>query len=73
MTKIRADIKKSLRNTNKINMQCNKKNKKNYEKVAKEFAALKSENNNESYADLKVLLVLSLIMTLYFIYKNLLM
>ena len=69
MTKIRADIKKSLRNTNKINMQCNKKNKKNYEKVAKEFTANKV-NTKFSKVDYIVLLVLSCIFSLFLIIKS---
>ena len=69
MTKIRADIKKSLRNTNKINMQYNKKNKKNYEKVAKEFTANKV-NTKFSKVDYIVLLVLSCIFSLFFIVKS---
>ena len=69
MTKIRADIKKSLRNTNKINMQCNKKNIKNNEKVAKEFTANKV-NTKFSKVDYIVLLVLSCILSLYFIVKS---
>lgn len=69
MAKIRADIKKSLRNTNKINMQYNKKNKKNYEKVAKEFTANKV-NTKFSKVDYIVLLVLSCIFSLYFIVKS---
>lgn len=69
MTKIRADIKKSLRDTNKINMQYNKKNKKNYEKVAKEFTANKV-NTKFSKVDYIVLLVLSCIFSLYFIVKS---
>ena len=69
MAKIRADIKKSLRDTNKINMQYNKKNKKNYEKVAKEFTANKI-NTNFSKVDYIVLLVLSCIFSLFFIIKS---
>lgn len=69
MTKIRADIKKSLRDTNKINMQYNKKNKKNYEKVAKEFTANKV-NTQFSRVDYIVLLVLSCILSLYFIIQG---
>ena len=69
MAKIRADIKKSLRDTNKINRQCNKKNKKNYEKVAKEFTANKV-NTKFSKVDYIVLLVLSCIFSLYFIVKS---
>ena len=69
MAKIRADIKKSLRNTNKINMQYNKKNKKNFGKVAKEFTANKV-NTKFSKVDYIVLLVLSCIFSLYFIVKS---
>lgn len=69
MAKIRADIKKSLRDTNKINMQYNKKNKKNYEKVAKEFTANKV-NTKFSKVDYIVLLILSCIFSLYFIVKS---
>ena len=69
MTKIRADIEKSLRNANKINMQYNKKNKKNYEKVAKEFTANKV-NTKFSKVDYIVLLVLSCIFSLFLIIKS---
>lgn len=69
MAKIKTSIRKSLRNTNKINMQCNKKNKKNYEKVAKEFKANKV-NTQFSKVDYIVLLVLSCIFSLYFIIQG---
>ena len=50
-------------------MQYNKKNKKNYEKVAKEFTANKV-NTKFSKVDYIVLLVLSCIFSLFFIIKS---
>lgn len=73
MSKAIKTINSKMRKQNKVYAKAITNNKKNYEKVAEEFAELNAKDKDESFADLKILLVLSIIMTIYFISKNLLM
>ena len=73
MSKAIKTINSKIKKQNKVYAKAITNNKKNYEKVAEEFAELNAKDKDESFADLKILLVLSIIMTIYFISKNLLM
>ena len=73
MSKAIKTINSKMRKQNKVYAKAITNNKKNYEKVAEEFAELNAKDKDKSFADLKILLVLSIIMTIYFISKNLLM
>ena len=73
MSKAIKTINSKMRKQNKVYAKAITNNKKNYEKVAEEFGKPNVKDKDESFADLKILLVLSIIMTIYFISKNLLM
>ena len=73
MSKAIKTINSKMRKQNKVYAKAITNNKKNYEKVAEEFAELNAKDKDKSFADLKILLVLSIIMTIYFIFKSLLM
>ena len=66
-----------MRDQNKSYVKAIKANEEKYRKVAEEFSELNGKGDEESvensYADLKIIFVLSIIMTLYFIFKSLLM
>ena len=67
MSKAIKTINSKMRKQNKVYAKAITNNKKNYEKVAEEFAELNAKDKDKSFADLKILLVLSIIMTIYFI------
>ena len=79
MAKAIKTINSKMRDQNKSYVKAIKANEEKYRKVAEEFAELNGKGDEEeesvenSYADLKIIFVLSLIMTLYFICKSLLM
>ena len=80
MAKSINKINSKMRDQNKSYVKAIKANEEKYRKVAEEFAELNGKGKDEeeesvvnSYADLKIIFVLSLIMTLYFICKSLLM
>ena len=81
MPKAIKTINGKMRDKNKSYVKAIKANEEKYRKVAEEFAELNGKGDKEedeesvenSYADLKIIFVLSLIMTLYFICKSLLM
>ena len=78
MAKSINKINSKMRDRNKSYVKAIKSNEGKYRKVAEEFAELNGKGDEEesvenSYADLKIIFVLSLIMTLYFIFKSLLM
>ena len=81
MAKSINKINSKMRDKNKSYVKAIKANEEKYRKVVEEFAELNGKGNKEedeesvenSYADLKIIFVLSLIMTLYFICKSLLM
>lgn len=73
-------INSKMRDQNKSYVKAIKANKEKYRKVAEEFAELNGKGKDEeeesvvnSYTDLKIIFVLSIIMTIYFIFKSLLM
>ena len=74
-------INSKMRKQNRKYAKAIKANEEKYRKVAEEFAELNGKCDKEeeeesvvnSYADLKIIFVLSIIMTLYFIFKSLLM
>ena len=81
MAKSINKINSKMRDRNKSYVKAIKANEEKYRKVVEEFAELNGKGDKEedeesvenSYADLKIIFVLSLIMTLYFICKSLLM
>ena len=81
MSKAIKTINSKMRDKNKSYVKAIKANEEKYRKVVEEFAELNGTGDKEedeesvenSYADLKIIFVLSLIMTLYFICKSLLM
>ena len=81
MPKAIKTINGKMRDKNKSYVKAIKANEEKYRKVAEEFAELNGKCDKEeeeesvvnSYTDLKIIFVLSIIMTLYFISKNLLM
>ena len=81
MPKAIKTINSKMRDKNKSYVKAIKANEEKYRKVVEEFAELNGKGDKEedeesvenSYADLKIIFVLSLIMTLYFICKSLLM
>ena len=81
MAKSINKINSKMRDQNKSYVKAIKANEEKYRKVVEEFAELNGKGDKEedeesvenSYADLKIIFVLSLIMTLYFICKSLLM
>ena len=78
MAKSINKINSKMRDQNKSYVKAIKANEEKYRKVAEEFSELNGKGDEEesvenSYADLKIIFVLSLIMTLYFICKSLLM
>ena len=81
MAKSINKINSKMRDKNKSYVKAIKANEEKYRKVVEEFAELNGKGDKEedeesvenSYADLKIIFVLSLIMTLYFICKSLLM
>ena len=81
MAKSINKINSKMRDRNKSYVKAIKANEEKYRKVAEEFAELNGKGQDDkeqesvvnSYADLKIIFVLSLIMTLYFICKSLLM
>ena len=72
MAKSINKINSKMRDRNKSYVKAIKSNEEKYRNVAEEFSELNGKGD-ESYADLKIIFVLSLIMTLYFICKSLLM
>ena len=80
MAKSINKINSKMRDRNKSYVKAIKANEEKYRKVAEEFAELNGKGQDEkeesvvnSYADLKIIFVLSIIMTLYFICKHYLM
>ena len=80
MAKSINKINSKMRDRNKSYVKAIKANEGKYRKVAEEFAELNGKGQDEkeesavnSYADLKMIFVLSIIMTLYFICKHYLM
>lgn len=81
MPKAIKTINSKMRDKNKSYVKAIKANEEKYRKVVEEFAELNGKGDKEedeesvenSYADLKIIFVLSLIMTLYFICKHYLM
>lgn len=80
MAKSINKINSKMRDRNKSYVKAIKANEEKYRKVAEEFAELNGKGQDEkeesvvnSYTDLKIIFVLSIIMTLYFIFKSLLM
>ena len=81
MAKSINKINSKMRDKNKSYVKAIKANEEKYRKVVEEFAELNGKGDKEedeesvenSYADLKIIFVLSLIMTLYFICKHYLM
>ena len=78
MAKSINKINSKLRDRNKSYVKAIKSNEEKYRKVAEEFSELNGKGDEEesvvnSYADLKIIFVLSIIMTLYFICKHYLM
>lgn len=81
MAKSINKINSKMRDQNKSYVKAIKANEEKYRKVAEEFAELNGKCDKEeeeesvvnSYADLKIIFVLSIIMTLYFICKHYLM
>ena len=80
MSKAIKTINSKMRDQNKSYVKAIKSNEEKYRKVAEEFAELNGKGQDEkeepvvnSYADLKIIFVLSIIMTLYFICKHYLM
>ena len=80
MAKSINKINSKMRDQNKSYVKAIKANEEKYRKVAEEFAELNGKGQDEkeesvvnSYTDLKIIFVLSIIMTLYFIFKSLLM
>lgn len=81
MAKSINKINSKMRDQNKSYVKAIKANEEKYRKVAEEFAELNGKGDKEeeeesvenSYADLKIIFVLSIIMTLYFICKHYLM
>lgn len=78
MAKSINKINSRMRDQNKSYVKAIKANEEKYRKVAEEFSELNGKGDEEksvenSYADLKIIFVLSLLMTLYFIFKSLLM
>ena len=78
MAKSINKINSKMRDRNKSYVKAIKANEEKYRKVAEEFSELNGKGDEDesvenSYADLKIIFVLSIIMTLYFICKSLLM
>ena len=81
MAKVIKTINSKMRDQNKSYVKAIKANEEKYRKVAEEFAELNGKGDKEegeesvvnSYTDLKIIFVLSIIMTLYFICKHYLM
>ena len=79
MPKAIKTINSKMRDKNKSYVKAIKANEEKYRKVAEEFTELNGKGDKEeesvenSYADLKIIFVLSIIMTIYFIFKSLLM
>ena len=80
MAKSINKINSKMRDQNKSYVKAIKSNEEKYRKVAEEFAELNGKGQDEkeesvvnSYTDLKIIFVLSLLMTLYFICKHYLM
>ena len=81
MPKAIKTINSKMRDKNKSYVKAIKANEEKYRKVAEEIAELNSKCDKEeeeesvvnSYTDLKIIFVLSIIMTLYFICKHYLM
>ena len=80
MAKSINKINSKMRDQNKSYVKAIKANEEKYRKVAEEFAELNGKGQDEkeesvvnSYTDLKIIFVLSIIMTLYFICKHYLM
>lgn len=81
MAKSINKINSRMRDRNKSYVKAIKSNEEKYRKVVEEFAELNGKGDKEkdeesvvnSYTDLKIIFVLSIIMTLYFIFKSLLM
>ena len=80
MPKAIKTINGKMRDKNKSYVKAIKANEEKNRKVAEEFSELNGKGQDEkeesvvnSYADLKIIFVLSIIMTLYFICKSLLM
>lgn len=80
MAKSINKINSIMRDQNKSYVKAIKANEEKYRKVAEEFAELNGKGQDDeeesvvnSYTDLKIIFVLSIIMTLYFIFKSLLM
>ena len=78
MAKSINKINSKMRDRNKSYVKAIKANEEKYRKVAEEFSELNGKGDEDesvenSYADLKIIFVLSIIMTLYFICKHYLM